>query len=174
MSNRASVSLFSMHDILPVPLGTNSRPNTRTPSMCGARMTFALEDFGQTLAKSGSALQCSHSAPTRDVAPSLRRPWIALGFPQPILHAVPSGKNLGHQLQVVDSKRLKSPTHSVDRTAVTLLCGGLGTSVVQRSPEPLPFPTGARVENDSGEQSLNRLRWRSAELASGGADGSEA
>ena len=35
---------------------------------------------------------------------------------------VPSGTNLGHHLQVVDSKRLKSPTHSVDRTAVTLLC----------------------------------------------------
>ena len=31
----------------------------------------------------------------------------------------------GHHFQVVDSKRPKSPTHSVDRTAVTFLCGGL-------------------------------------------------
>ena len=29
---------------------------------------------------------------------------------------VPSRTNLGHHLQVVDSKRLKSPTHTSDRT----------------------------------------------------------
>ena len=47
-----------------------------------------------------------------------------------------------------------------DRTAVTLLCGGLGTSVMQRSPEPLrsvpisaselgftPLPRGFRRQN---------------------------
>ena len=44
---------------------------------------------------------------------------------------VPSGTNLGHHLQVVDSNRLKSLTHSVDRTAV------VEGPVVQRSPEPL-------------------------------------
>jgi hypothetical protein len=32
---------------------------------------------------------------------------------------VPSGENQGHHLQVVASERLKSRTHSVDRTAVT-------------------------------------------------------
>ena len=30
---------------------------------------------------------------------------------------VPSGENLGHQLQVTDSKELKSAAHSVNRTA---------------------------------------------------------
>jgi hypothetical protein len=35
---------------------------------------------------------------------------------------VPSGENLGHHLQVVDSKRLKSLTHIVDRTGGTSDC----------------------------------------------------
>jgi len=34
---------------------------------------------------------------------------------------VPSGKNLGHQLQVVDSIQLESATHSVDRTVETIV-----------------------------------------------------
>jgi hypothetical protein len=40
---------------------------------------------------------------------------------------VPSGENLGHHLQVVDSKRLKSATHFIDRTAwlTIALCSGL-------------------------------------------------
>src|SRR5918994_7783742 len=37
---------------------------------------------------------------------------------KPASQWVPSGENLGHHLQVVDSKRLKFATHSVDRTAV--------------------------------------------------------
>ena len=37
----------------------------------------------------------------------------------PVNQWVPTGTGQGHQLQVVDSERLKSPTHSVDRTAVT-------------------------------------------------------
>ena len=41
-----------------------------------------------------------------------------------------------HHLQVDDSKQLKSNTHSVDRTAATVVCSGLGTPVVQRSPQP--------------------------------------
>jgi hypothetical protein len=52
----------------------------------------------------------------------------------------------GHQLQVVDSKRLKSPTHSVDRTAVTLLCGGLGTRGVRAA--------HGRVTSDSARIAL--------------------
>ena len=35
---------------------------------------------------------------------------------EPRLQAVPSGTNLVHQLQVTDSKELKSATHSVHRT----------------------------------------------------------
>jgi hypothetical protein len=50
---------------------------------------------------------------------------------------VPSRENLGHHLQVIDSKRQKSPTHSVDRTGLTLSCYCCGPSVVQRSPEPV-------------------------------------
>jgi hypothetical protein len=42
-----------------------------------------------------------------------------------------------HHLQVIDSKRQKSPTHSADRTDVTLSCYCCGPFVVQRSPEPL-------------------------------------
>src|SRR5918999_1749772 len=48
----------------------------------------------------------------------LRSRRIEFRLTQPIGQPVPSGENLGHHLQVVDFKRLKSPTHSVDRTAV--------------------------------------------------------
>ena len=41
---------------------------------------------------------------------------------QPEAHVIPTGDVLVHHLQIVDSKRLKSPTHSVDRTAVTFCC----------------------------------------------------
>ena len=48
----------------------------------------------------------------------LRSRRIEFRLTQPIGQPVPSGENLGHHLQVVDSKRLKFATHSVDRTAV--------------------------------------------------------
>ena len=48
----------------------------------------------------------------------LRGRRIEFRLTQPIGQPVPSGENLGHHLQIVDSKRLKFATHSVDRTAV--------------------------------------------------------
>jgi hypothetical protein len=39
---------------------------------------------------------------------------------QPIENLVPTGAVLVHQLQVVDFKRLKSPTRSIDRTGCSL------------------------------------------------------
>jgi hypothetical protein len=38
-------------------------------------------------------------------------------YPHPAGQWVPSGENLAHHLQVIDSKRLKSAAHSVNRTA---------------------------------------------------------
>jgi len=40
------------------------------------------------------------------VGSDLRRRRKALRLPEPVRHPVPSGENLGHHLQVVDSKRL--------------------------------------------------------------------
>jgi hypothetical protein len=51
----------------------------------------------------------------------LRRTSECLDVTQPADQWVRTGENLVHHLQVVDSKRLKSPTHSVDRTAVPQL-----------------------------------------------------
>src|SRR5918994_1375636 len=56
---------------------------------------------------------------------------------QPVARPVPSGGNLGHHLQVVDSKRLKIATHTVDRTAGPLASnrGGVGDAAcVEYSP----------------------------------------
>ena len=77
---------------------------------------------------------------TRHAAAKFERPLMVelalcreLRAPQPFdlrqehTDSVPTGDILVHHLQVVDSKRLKSTTNSVDRTAVTMLCCGLGT-----------------------------------------------
>ena len=40
-----------------------------------------------------------------------------INAPQPIRDLVPIKKSWVHHLQVVDSERLKSPTHFIDRTA---------------------------------------------------------
>ena len=64
---------------------------------------------------------------------------------------VPSGENLVHQLQVVDSERLKSPTHSVDRTAVHFVVERRTTFVVLRFPEPLSRSRqNPRLQNSIG------------------------
>src|SRR4029453_11405944 len=70
-----------------------------------------------------------------DLTELARRAGLELGgslevfdLAHPARQWVPCGENLGHHLQVVYSKRLKSPPHSADRTAVT-------TCLVQRSPE---------------------------------------
>ncbi|HEX7780836.1 MAG TPA: hypothetical protein VF424_16415 [Vicinamibacterales bacterium] len=43
---------------------------------------------------------------------------VSLDPSHPARQWVPTGENLGHHLQVVDSKRPKSETHSISRTAV--------------------------------------------------------
>src|SRR5918995_2186627 len=67
--------------------------------------------------------------------PALRGSLEVFDSAHPAGQWVPSGENLGHHLQVIDSKRFRSSTHSVDRTAVPM--SWRGASVVQRSPEPL-------------------------------------
>jgi len=54
------------------------------------------------------------------LATALRGSLEVFDLAHPAGQWVPSGENLGHHLQVVDFKRLKSPTHSIDRTGCSL------------------------------------------------------
>ena len=53
----------------------------------------------------------------RRVETALRGSLEVFDLPHPAGQWVPSGINLGHHLQVIDTKDLKSATHSVNRTA---------------------------------------------------------
>ena len=69
---------------------------------------------------------------------------------------VPSGTNLGHQLQAVDSKRLKSSTHFIDRTA-GCCCHSAAvleplTRRGQRSPRRVRFGNAAPSEEHAGRR----------------------
>jgi hypothetical protein len=106
------------------------------------RVTVAMGSRGPTanVARSlrrGSRPPSDREADFRLEQTALRGSLEVFDLAHPAGQWVPSGENLGHHLQVVDSKRLKSPTHSVDRTAITLSCCRCGASVVQRCPEPL-------------------------------------
>jgi hypothetical protein len=62
-------------------------------------------------------IEAAELSPRLSVRGALRGSLEVFDLAHPAGQWVPSGTNLGHHLQVVDSKRLKSPTHFTDRTA---------------------------------------------------------
>ena len=75
-------------------------------------------------------------------------------LPHPTGQWVPSGTNLGHQLQVTDSKELKSANHSVNRT------GGRSPSV-SRADSLVHVPQALKtVARHFATRTLTTFRYR--------------